>query len=435
MTIFIKFIMKKQFIKSTLILLIGGFITKIIGMITKIIMARKLGTEGLGLYMLIIPTFSLLISLSQFGLPIAFAKLVSEEKRSSKKLFFSLLPILILSNIILIIITILLAPNIANLLHNKRLTNSIIAMAFVIPFTSISSLCRSYFFGKNKMFPHVLSNIIENTTHFILIYFGITYFFKYGLYIVIIYLILSNIISEIISTIVLLLFIPKKIHISKQDLSFNKTYAKDGLKISIPNTTSRFIGSISYFLEPIILTSILTYIGYNYLFITKQYGIVSGYVIPLLTLPSFFTLAISQALLPIVSKDSVTNNTKNIKKEIYLAIIICLLIGIPITIFLILFPDKALYIIYHTTQGKEYLRFLSPFFLLQYIQYPLSTSLDALGKSHNNLISTIIGTFTRTILLIILSYLKIGIWSLLIGISINIILVTIYQIYIIKKTV
>lgn len=428
--------MKKQFIKSTLILLIGGFITKIIAMITKIVMARQLGTEGLGLYMLIIPTFSLLISLSQFGLPIAFAKLISEEKRNSKNLFFSLLPILIITNIILIVLTILLAPNIAYLLHNKKLTKSIIAMAFVIPFTSISSICRSYFFGKNKMLPHVLSNIVENITHFILIYFGVAYFIKYGLYIVIIYLILSNIISEVISTIVLLLFIPKKIHISKQDLSFNKTYAKDGLKISIPNTTSRFIGSISYFLEPIILTTILTKVGYSTLFITKEYGTISGYVIPLLTLPSFFTLAISQALLPIVSKDSVTNNNLRIKKEITFAVIICLLIGIPVTIFLIIYPDKALYLIYHTTKGKEYLRFLAPFFLLQYIQYPLTTSLDALGKSHNNLISTLIGTFTRTILLFILSYLKIDIWGLIIGISINILLVTIYQIYIItKKTV
>ena len=51
-------------------------------------MARLLGSESLGLYMLILPTFTLLISLSQFGLPIALAKLISEEKRNNKQLFF-----------------------------------------------------------------------------------------------------------------------------------------------------------------------------------------------------------------------------------------------------------------------------------------------------------------------------------------------------------
>ena len=50
--------MKEKFIKSTIILLLGGFLTKVLGMIIKIIMSRLIGTEGLGLYMLILPTFS-----------------------------------------------------------------------------------------------------------------------------------------------------------------------------------------------------------------------------------------------------------------------------------------------------------------------------------------------------------------------------------------
>ena len=36
------------------------------------------------------------------------------------------------------------------------------AIALVIPFTSISSICRSYFFGKERMGPHVISNLVED---------------------------------------------------------------------------------------------------------------------------------------------------------------------------------------------------------------------------------------------------------------------------------
>ena len=102
--------MKEKFIKSTLILLIGGFLTKILGMLIKIIMARTIGTKVLGTYMLILPTFSLLISLSQFGLPIALSKLISEETRNNKNLFFTLLPLLIVINILLSILIVITAP-------------------------------------------------------------------------------------------------------------------------------------------------------------------------------------------------------------------------------------------------------------------------------------------------------------------------------------
>ena len=76
--------MKNTFLKSTIILLIGGFITKILGMIIKIVTNRLLGSVGLGIYMLITPTFMLLITIAQLGFPIAISKLVAEEKFKSE---------------------------------------------------------------------------------------------------------------------------------------------------------------------------------------------------------------------------------------------------------------------------------------------------------------------------------------------------------------
>ena len=39
--------MKNKFIKSTIILIIGGLITKVLGMIIKIVLTRTIGTEGI----------------------------------------------------------------------------------------------------------------------------------------------------------------------------------------------------------------------------------------------------------------------------------------------------------------------------------------------------------------------------------------------------
>ena len=75
--------MKEKFIISTIILLIGGFLIKILGMIIKIVMTRLMGTEGIGLYMMILPTFSLFIALAQAGFPIALSKLVAEGDKNN----------------------------------------------------------------------------------------------------------------------------------------------------------------------------------------------------------------------------------------------------------------------------------------------------------------------------------------------------------------
>jgi stage V sporulation protein B len=418
--------MKNNFFKSTIILLIGGLLTKALGMLIKIVMARLIGTKVLGTYMLILPTFILLISLSQFGFPLALSKLIGENTRNNKRLIFSIIPVLIIINIILIILIVLLSPIISNkLLHNKDLYVSIISMSLVIPFTSISSICRSYFFGKQKMFPHVLSNIVEDLVRLIIIVIGIPIIKQLGTKYIVCFLILINIISEIISTLILIVFLPKNITIKKEDLYPNKSYIKDSLKICIPNTTSKLIGSIGFFLEPIIFTNILIK-EYNLNYITTEYGIISGYVIPLILLPSFFTLALSQALLPVISKDSVQNNINSIKKKVSYTILFSLIIGLPVTIILLIKGDLLLQLIYHTNKGINYLKILAPICLLEYIQTPLSTTLDALNKSKDNLKITILGTIIRTISLLI--FYKLGIYSLIISISLNILITTFYQI-------
>ena len=398
-------------------------------MLIKIIMSRLIGTEGLGLYMMVLPTFSLFIGMGQFGLPTALSKLVAEKRKNNIKLFFSILPITLIINLILIITIVLIAPVLANtLLHDPRCYLPILAIAVVIPFTSLSSICRSYFFGKEKMAPHVISNLVEDIVRLTLMIIGIPFFLPKGLEYAVCYIILSNVISEGASILILFLFLPKKFQLKKEYLVPRKDYMKESLSIGIPNTTGRLLGSIGYFLEPILLTTTLIAIGYPSKYITTKYGILSGYVMPLLLLPSFFTMAISQALLPVVSREYTRRNFTFVKRKIKQAITYSLAIGIPVTIFFILLPELPLKLIYHTEEGIAYMRFLAPICLFQYIQSPLSSCLDAMGKSRDAMIATTLGVITRSTLLVILSLFKIGLWGLIIAISINVLVVTFYSI-------
>ena len=414
-----------KFIQSTIVLIIGGLITKILGMVIKIVTTRLIGTEGIGLYMLITPTFTLLIALAQLGFPVAISKLVAEDKSNNKNLVFSIIPISLMINLVIILLLLIFSPIIANnLLHESRTYLAIIGMAFVLPFISISSIIRGYFFGKERMIPHVVSNICEDIIRIII---GIPIFIKKGLDYAIFFLVISNIVSEITSILILFFFLPKNFSLNKQDFKPIKSDIKNIFSISIPTTGSRLIGNIGYFFEPIILTSTLLYVGYNNSFIVNEYGIISGYVIPLLLLPSFFTMAISQALIPVISKSYSNNHFNYAKSKIKQAIIFSLIIGVPITILFEVIPEVPLKLIYNTTEGVSYLRVLAPICLMQYIQSPLASALQAMGKAKIAMNATLIGIIIRTSLLFILSLFKIGMWGLVIATGINILAVTSYQ--------
>lgn len=422
------------FFKTVTLLLIGGFITKIISMIIKIVLARSIGSEGMGIYMLTSPTFILLISLAQLGMPVAISKLVAEGNRNNKNLVFSVIPIALFLNMIIIVFLILFAPYIShNLLNEDRCYWAIVCIGFVLPFISISSILRGYFFGKQKMLPHVVSNITEDIVRLLCLMIGLPFLIKKGIEYAVAYIILVNIISELTSILILFFFIPKNFKISINDLKPDKNNIKQIFGIGIPTTMSKIIGSIGYFFEPIILTYGLIKCGYDNSYIVNEYGIINGYIMPLILLPSFFTLAISQALIPSISKAHSKKNYKYIWSRIKLAIFLSLLIGIPATLIFEFVPSLPMKFVYNNVIGLNYLRILAPIALFHYIQSPLTASLQAMGKAREAMNGTIQATIIRTCLLFVLSFCRVGMWALIWATAINIIYVTIHQYICIKK--
>ena len=426
--------MKEKFIKSSIILIIGGALTKLLGIIIRMIMTRVSTIETISLYMLILPTFSLMMSISQLGFSKGVSKLVSEGKYKSKKILFSILPLSFIINITLTIFLIIASKFIANnLLHNGDAYLPILAISLVLPFDSLSSMLRGFFFGKEKMLPHVISHLSEQIVRLLLMFTIIPLFKDKGTIVSTTLLILINVLSELASSLVLIFFLPKRFTIKKIDLKPDFTYLKDVLNISLPTTTTRIIGTIGYFLEPIILTNVLLKMGYTKDFITLEYGVITAFVMPILLLPSFFTTAISNAMFPIISREYAKKNISYIKKKLMQSIIFSLIIAIISIIFINLFPNFLLMIFYKTNLGVNYLRFLSPIFILYSLEAPLSAFLEATGHANKVMTDNLKGIIIKTFFLFILSFLKIGMYSLLISMIINILITTISHVINIKK--
>lgn len=279
------------------------------------------------------------------------------------------------------------------------------------------------------MTPYIISNILEQLVRLLFIIFFIPKLLKYGIHIAATGVVLINIVSELLSSVSLIIFIPNK-KIDTKNLKPDKIILKDILNISIPTTGSRLIGSISYFLEPIILTYIMT--KTNQINIMNEYGIISGYVYPMLLLPSFFTSAISNALLPVISNNYSKGNYNYARKKLKQAIFLSIIIGIFFTTIFITESSYFLKIIFNTKEGYNYVKIIAPFFLLHYIQGPLTSYLQAINKANIAMKGTLYGAIIKTLILIILTN-KIGIWGFIISSITNIFYVTLQHIYYINK--
>ena len=424
--------MKNKFIKSTFILIIGGAINKLLAMVIKIFLTRSVGDAGIGLYMLVLPTFNLFITLCTLSLPISISKLIS-ERNNSKKIILPIIPISLFYNFILIIILFLSSSFIANnLLHNNNCYYPIMAISFTLPFICLSSILKGYFYGKERMMPYVISNIIEQVVRLLFIVFLIPRLIIYGIRFAVVFVVLINIVSELSSIICLIVFMPKK-KVVFNDFKIDNNIFKDIINTSFSATGSRLIGSISYFLEPIILTFILIKVGYDNTYIMHEYGIVTGYVFPLLLIPSFFSVAISTSLLPIISGNLVRKRYGYAKNKLKQAILLSLCVGIFFTLIFILFPSYLLKFIYNTTSGINYIRIITPFFLMHYIQGPLTSYMQAANMAKDAMVGTFFGAIVKNVLLLILP-IFFGIWGLIIANLVNIFFVTIHHIYYIKKS-
>ena len=413
-----------KFLTATFILMLGGVITKALGFIIRIIYTRMVGSEAIGLYSIVTPTYSLMLTIATLSLPIIISKLISEGKHNSFKIITSATFITLAINIIVIIITFLTKNYLAvKLLKEPRAEILILAMALTFPFVSISAIFKGYFYGKQKMVPHTISNIIEQIVRIILIYLIIPSLVEKGVIYSVLGLILISIGSELASIVTFLVFLPKKFQIKKQDIKPDIATTKDIISISIPTVSARLIGNIGFFFEPIILTNILLMVGYSNSFILREYGAYNAYSVSLLAMPSFFIQAISSSLLPEISKFYYLNNMKMVKRRYKQAMILSFIVGLFFSSMIFIFRNKLLLTLYNTLSGSNYIKVLAPFFVLFYLEGPMQSVLQAFGKFKTCMGITFIAIIVKLGSMALLSLLHIGMYSLVIAEILDIVII------------
>lgn len=421
-------------IKNIIILLISGALAKILGMIGKIIYTRIAGVNVVGLYTMITPTLMLIISITQFSFPISISKISAEEKYENKDILKNAYTIGFIIDIILMLLVMLSASLIASMLHNKLLTPAIWSITIIIPFVTISSIQRGFLHGKEDMLPASITNVTEEVVKIILIIIFLPLAISKSDIKAVIFIILFNVITEITSILIMKKSIDKK-YVHKEKGNINKKIIKEILNISIPTTSVRLISSVGFFLEPIILTSTLLATGFSSNYITLEYGIINSYIIPLLSIPSFFSISIASALLPNITKAYTKKRYNEFNKKLIKLLILSVIVGLICIGFILIFPKQILKLVYNVNFGENYIYLIGPFFLVYYLQPTLSIALQAMGKTNKLFITSTISMIIKYGVLYILGRLGFGMNSLIFSIITGIVVTTMMVFFIVVKEI
>ncbi len=421
--------------KNIIILLVSGMITKILGMIGKIIYTRTAGVNVVSLYALITPTLMLIITITQFSFPISISKISAEEKHKNKDILKNAIIIGFIIDFIMIIIVIISAKLIAITLHNEALKNAILAITIIIPFITISSIQRGFLHGKENMAPASITNITEEIIKVILIVLFLPFAIAKSDVTAVIFIILFNVLTEITSIIIMQKAIKKQYLKNECKSVINIKIIKEILNISLPTTLVRLISSIGFFLEPIILTTTLIQTGFSSNYITLQYGIINSYIIPLLSMPTFLSGSIASALLPNITKLYANKKYKSFNKKLLHLLLLSLFVGAICLSIILLFPDELLILIFNVNFGINYIYLIGPFFLILYIQPTLSVAIQAMGKTNKLFITSLTSMVLKYSVLFIFGKLGFGMNALIFSMITGIITTTFLVMIIVLKEI
>ncbi len=427
---------KQTFLQGTFILILAGLITRILGFVNRIVVARIMGEEGVGLYMMAVPTLLLTITLTQLGLPIAISKLVSEaeavgDRHRIKKI---LVVSLVTTGILSIIFTtgmIALAPILsATLLTDARTFYPLIAISPIVPIVALSSVLRGYFQGKQNMRPAAYSQVIEQVVRITLVAVFTKACLPYGVEYAAAGAMISVVFGELISLIYMIMMfkIKKKIKIRRNFFTAVKS-GKDTFQhlmaIALPTTGSRLIGSVAYFFEPIVVVNSLAIAGVTTALATRQYGELTGYALPLLFLPSFITYSLSVSLVPAISEAAAQKKTLLIEHRLQQAMRLSFVTGGLAVVILYVFAEPVMQIMYGSSAAAIYVKVMAPFFIFYYFQGPLQAVLQAMDLAKAAMINSLIGAVIKIAVVFALATRpELGIMGAALAIVVGIMLVT-----------
>ena len=307
---FVENLKENKFARGALILLVGGLICKLIGAIYRIPLSNILGPEGIGIYQLVFPIFSLFLILASGGSATALSKLVAscrakgENKRARRFLFQSIILLLVVSLVFSGLFLAFGGP-LSSFQGNEKAALGYVGAAIAIVFASVLTAFRGYFQGYQNMTPTAVSQIVEQVLKLVL---GLTFAHlligrgpAYGA----IGAMIGVGVSEVFALLYLAItyaFKRKKLDILEPEIE--TTFSQDLkllIKQTLPITLNSLIMPLILAIDSFLIVNLLVSSGNSSEISTEMFGVYSGMVNSLVNFPTVFSMALAISLVPAIS--------------------------------------------------------------------------------------------------------------------------------------
>lgn len=408
---------KESFMSSVLILMISQVLIKILGLIYKLYLTNRegFGDKGNAIYSSGFQIYALFLTISSIGIPGALAKLVSEKiaigdtkgaHRIFKIAFVTFGLIGFLSSTILF----LGAGYISNtLLQIPEAELTLVALSPSIFFVSISCVIKGYFTGRENLKVTANSHTLEQ-------------FFKTVLSVIIVEMIALTTgtdttimaaganLATTLATVLCFLYLYKYYSKMRKEIAFELKRAtknkrtriiktiKQILSVSIPMSMTAILGTINKNIDSMtVVRGLKSFLSEEQAKI--QYGILSGKVDTLVTLPMSLNMAFATALVPSISSSKAIGDIETIRKRVSFSMLISMLIGMPCMIIMILFAKQILELLFpNATSGAFIYQISCLGIIFIVLEQTISGALHGLGKMLTPAIALGIGVIIKFIL-------------------------------------
>ena len=365
----------KFFIFNTSFLIITSLIFRGIDIYFTGYISKKIGSEQMGIFGLIMSVYLFGITLATSGINLAVTRVISEElaldnvggiKKVMKKCLYITLLTSISTSLIFWCNTDFI---VTKCLHNKVSPQVVHLVCLALPLIAMSSAISGYFAGVRRIYKNAIGQFIEHVAKVIVTAFIVNIYLPYGLDYACFALILGDLFSEIISFlyIYIVYLLDKRRYSNAPELAKHDNYTHRIVKISIPIAITSYIRSGLSTFKQLIIPSSLEKSGINCSESLSKYGIINGMALPIIMFPDILVKSFASLLIPEFARYHAKKDYKRTKQ---MTTILLFLIGgaaIGLTIILFIFSDFLASLIYKDLSVAHYIRILAPLATFIYI--------------------------------------------------------------------
>lgn len=380
---------KSDLVKGTAILTLAGIIVRCLGLFNRMVLSRWIGAEGLGLFQIMLPIYTMMAVTVNLGLPGAVTKMVADRQAHSDAAMQESIKRKALSMVFksalagACIYWLLLYVYGPGLIPDMRVLNALKLLPAGFFFAALSSIIKGYFQGKGNMLPTAVSQVIEQFLRVAVGLLGAYLLYPRGLHYAIMGIAGGIIAGELLGFLVLWTF--NRLHLLKLRLEkalpglSGKSY-KEMMALALPLLVIRLSGSVTYTAQSLLIPARLQKAGFSAPEATALFGELSGMALPLLFLPTVFILPLNTVVVPYIAQAVELKRKNNLTRILRLILWSALAVGLLSAIALRTFSVLFVSAMYGTPSAAPLVSALALCAPFAYLQFSTAAVLHGLGR-------------------------------------------------------